>query len=312
MRYLCIGEPLVEFTARRDAPSTFDRRAGGDTLNSAVYLARLLPAGWVGYLSRLGDDGMSAWLRGFLTQEGIRDLCGTEPGGRPGLSFISTDAQGERSFLYWRDQAPARRLFQPADETALQAVAGAGTVLLSAVTLAVLLPEGRERLLAALERRRAAGGRIVLDTNYRPALWPDAGTAQAVIGRAIGLATLVLPSLDDLGECFGIAGPDGAMALLAGLGAAEIVLTTGGGAVLRRPPGGGGIETHPLPPRVAATDTTGAGDSFNAGWLAAREAGLSPAEAVARAARLASAVIAHPGAVIPRDAMPDLGLPAAM
>ncbi len=75
MRYLCIGEPLVEFTARRDAPSTFDRRAGGDTLNSAIYLARLLPAGSVGYLSRLGDDAMSAWLRGVMAEEGVADLC---------------------------------------------------------------------------------------------------------------------------------------------------------------------------------------------------------------------------------------------
>ena len=188
MRYLCIGEPLVEFTARRDAPSTFDRRAGGDTLNSAVYLARLLPAGSVGYLSRLGDDAMSAWLREVLAEEGIADLCGPEPGGRPGLSFISTDARGERSFLYWRDQAPARRMFDNGD-AALRAVAEAGTVLLSGVTLAILLPESRERLLAALERRQAAGGRIVLDTNYRPALWPDAATARAVIGRAVG-ATL--------------------------------------------------------------------------------------------------------------------------
>ncbi|WP_140847591.1 sugar kinase [Paracoccus sp. FO-3] len=310
MRYLCIGEPLVEFTARRDAPSTFDRRAGGDTLNSAVYLARLLPAGSVGYLSRLGDDAMSAWLREVLAEEGIADLCGPEPGGRPGLSFISTDARGERSFLYWRDQAPARRMFDNGD-AALRAVAEAGTVLLSGVTLAILLPESRERLLAALERRQAAGGRIVLDTNYRPALWPDAATARAVIGRAAALATLVLPSLDDLASCFGIPDPAGAMAALAGLGGAEIVLTTGGGEVLRRPPGQDRIESHPLPPMVAAVDTTGAGDSFNAGWLAACDAGLPPAAAVAIAARLAAVVVAHPGAVIPRSAMPDLGLRVA-
>ncbi|UFS67961.1 sugar kinase (plasmid) [Paracoccus denitrificans] len=310
MRYLCIGEPLVEFTARRDAPSTFDRRAGGDTLNSAIYLARLMPAGSVGYLSQLGDDAMSRWLRGVMAEEGVADLCATEPGGHPGLSFISTDMRGERSFLYWREQAPARRMFQNGDE-ALHAVAEAGTVLLSGVTLAILLPESRERLFAALERRLAAGGRIVLDTNYRHALWPDAAVARQVIARAAALATLILPSLDDLAGCFGVADPAGAMALLAGLGGAEIVLTTGGDEVLHRAPGRTRIETHPLPPKIAALDTTGAGDSFNAGWLVASEAGLSPVEAVALAARLASVVVAHPGAVIPRSAMPDLGLRVA-
>ncbi|HEY8610369.1 MAG TPA: PfkB family carbohydrate kinase, partial [Roseomonas sp.] len=52
-------------------------------------------------------------------------------------------------------------------------------------------------------------------------------------------------------------------------------------------------------------DTTAAGDSFAAAYLAARLKGLLP-EAAARAGhRLAGAVIRHPGAIIPRDAMPD-------
>ncbi|WP_288948511.1 sugar kinase [uncultured Paracoccus sp.] len=307
MRYLCIGEPLVEFTARRDAPSTFDRRAGGDTLNSAIYLARLLPPGSVGYLSRLGDDAMSIWLRNVMTTEGISDLCSTEAGGRPGLSFISTDARGERSFLYWREQAPARRMFLNGGD-ARDAVANAGTVLLSGITLAILEPESREQLFWALEQRSGAGGRIVLDTNYRPALWPDVATAQAVIGRAASLASLILPSLDDLAGCFGATDPAAAMNALTSLGGAEIALTTGGGEVMYRPPGQDAIQTYPLSPMVAAVDTTGAGDSFNAGWLVARDAGLPPDRAVALAAQLASVVVTHPGAVIPRDAMPDLGL----
>ena len=66
-----------------------------------------------------------------------------------------------------------------------------------------------------------------------------------------------------------------------------------------------GIDRLPLPPRRAAVDTTGAGDSFNAGWLAARRAGAAPADAIARAAALAAQVVLHPGAILPRHAMPS-------
>ncbi len=302
MDFLCIGEPLIEMTSPSDNPSRFDRQAGGDTLNTAVYLARLSAPDSVGYLSRLGDDAMSGFLRQTLAVEGITDLCGTEAGGRPGLSFITTDGTGERSFTYWRDQSPARRLFSHEDTLSL--LDRAKTLVLSGVTLAMLLPDGREALLKGLERRRAEGAHVVLDTNYRPALWADAVQGRAVISRAMALATLILPSLDDLTACFGNPDPEASMRLLISLSAAEIVLTTGGGAVLYREANAASFETIPLPPKRVPRDTTGAGDSFNAGWLAARKAGHSPAQAIACAARLAAEVVLHPGAILPRNATP--------
>lgn len=305
MRFLGVGEPLAEFTSRADSPSIFHRRAGGDTLNSAIYLSRLMPAGSVGYLSRLGDDAMSRWLRQVMADDGIEDFCETQEGARPGLSFISTDAQGERSFTYWRDQAPARRMLQDSS-AATEILSSAETVFLSGITLAVLLPESRDQMFAVLRHRHRAGLATVLDTNYRPILWPDATTAAQVMGRAAALASLVLPSQDDMEAAFGCADAKASINRLTALTKAEIVLTTGGDAVLHRPGGQDRVDQYSLPPKVAATDTTGAGDSFNAGWIASRACGMTPADAIARAARLAGTVVQHPGAVIPREAMPDL------
>lgn len=302
MKFLCIGEPLVELTSPRDAPSRFDRRAGGDMLNTAIYLARLTPPDSVGYLSRLGDDPMSAFLRGIMAEEGIADLCRTEPGGRPGLSLITTDAQGERSFTYWRDQSPARRLFSDPDD--VQAVHEAETLILSGVTLAMLLPPGREALLEVVAARHADGKATVLDTNYRAVLWPAAQVARENIGRAAVHSSLILPSQDDMAACFDTGTADETIEQLCALGDAEIVLTTGGGKVLYRAQGAPRAERHALPPPRLAVDTTGAGDSFNAGWLAERAAGASPAEAISSAARLAAEVVGHQGAILPRAAMP--------
>lgn len=301
--FLCIGEPLVEFTNAPEAPSRFDRRAGGDTLNTAIYLARLLGPGKVGYLSRLGDDAMSDYLRRTLSEEGITDLCATEAAGRPGLSFIATDSLGERSFTYWREHSPARRLFSSDDE--VQTLHRAKTLVLSGVTLAMLLPQGRANLLCALKDHRDRGGEIVLDTNYRASLWSDAATARDIIGRAARLSTLVLPSQDDIASCFDISDTADGMHFLMELTEAEIVLTTGGGAVLHRGAHSASFDVWPVPPRRVAKDTTGAGDSFNAGWLAARLAGCCPADAIARAAQLAAEVVGHPGAILPRAAMPS-------
>lgn len=99
MTFVCVGECMLELSR---APEGGDRLGvGGDTFNSAVYLARL--GNNAAYLTALGTDPYRDELRDAWAAEGL-DLALTlvDPDRLPGLYAIRTDAKGERSFSYWR------------------------------------------------------------------------------------------------------------------------------------------------------------------------------------------------------------------
>ncbi|MCJ2064856.1 sugar kinase [Methylobacterium sp. J-088] len=307
MRVACIGECMVELSEQPDG--SLARGFGGDTLNTALYLARLGVA--VDYVTALGDDVWSdemaaAWGREGIGLGEVRRL----PGRMPGLYIIRTDPAGERSFHYWRDQAAARDLFaEPGTAGTGAALAAYDLVYLSGISLSLYGETGRAALFETLGALRARGGRVAFDTNYRPRGWPVWEVAQAAFREALAQADLIFASVEDLDWLFGTEGED---AVLRHRGRAEIVLKTSlGSSPVVRVLHGTSDSVVPAGPVARVVDTTAAGDSFAAGYLAARLAGLDPEAAAARAHRLAGAVIGHRGAVIPRDAMPDLDLPGS-
>jgi 2-dehydro-3-deoxygluconokinase len=102
---------------------------------------------------------------------------------------------------------------------------------------------------------------------------------------------------------FGDADADTCLARLKAFGIGEIVIKRGPlGCLIDAD---GAMVDVPPPLALQPVDTTAAGDSFNAGYLAARITGAAPREAAAVGHRLAGAVIMAPGAVIPKDAMPQ-------
>ncbi|HVY41914.1 MAG TPA: sugar kinase [Hyphomicrobiaceae bacterium] len=295
---IAVGECMVELAKGTDG--RFGLAYGGDTFNTAVYLAR---AGVdVAYATALGDDPYSSGIVELARAEGV----GTHPtvvvpGRMPGLYLIETNAQGERTFYYWRDRSPARELLDgPGAAGVIEALTKAGLVYFSGITLSLYSDPGLARFAAALAAARTAGATIVMDSNFRPRGWPDRSRAQSVMGRFWALSDVGLPTFDDEAQLWGDRSPQATAARLCDLGVREIAVKLGSeGALVRA--GSQEIEV-PAPQRIKAIDTTGAGDSFNAAYLAARMRGLA-AEAAARAGhRLAGVVIQHRGAIVPRDA----------
>jgi 2-dehydro-3-deoxygluconokinase len=303
----CIGECMLELVSSRKHPSMFEHRYGGDTLNTCVYLARLLKtSAQLHYVTRLGADRFSRSMIEDWQREGIDcSMVERVPGRLPGLYIIDTDDTGERSFMYWRSEAPARDLFRASSQEIAGRLAGFAVLYLSGITLAILSSEGRARVIDLMTACRNGGGLVAYDPNHRPRLWNDAADAVLWNSRAISASTIVLPSSDDLSTLFGetLTG-ERWLARLSHLGAIEAVLKTGGEAVhiLHE----GDSLWIPVPRIPAPVDTTGAGDSFNAAYLAARLGGATPKAAVESGHRLASAVVMHQGAIIPDNVMPDM------
>lgn len=294
-RILSLGEAMVEL-GRADHPDLWRPGIAGDTLNTAWYLRRLLGADWqVDYLSRVGMGAFSQQMVDFLAAQGIGTAhVGRDPDREIGLYAIGL-TNGERSFAYWRDTSAARRL---ADDPAVldAALDGATVAYFSGITVAILPPEGRANLLGALARARPAGMRVVFDPNLRPRLWTDAGIMRQGISDAAAGADLVLPSFDDEAVHFGDADPQATVTRYLARGAGQVVVKNGGGSIRFGGHEGFGIITG-LEPETPA-DRTAAGDSFNAGYLAAWLSGADCAAAIAAGHDLSRKVIRHRGALV--------------
>ncbi|MCF9016376.1 sugar kinase, partial [Pseudomonas carnis] len=228
-RIALIGECMIELQHRADG--SLHQSFGGDTLNTAVYLRRELgDAGSVDYVTALGDDSFSDAMCAHWRAEGLGlDRVQRLPGRLPGLYCIQTDAQGERKFLYWRNEAAVRDCFTtPAAEPVLAALPGYDVVYFSGITLAVLGNIGRERLLQALIEARRRGARVVFDNNYRPRLWADVQTAREAYRRVLAEVDIALLTEDDERALFGYEDSEQVFAAYPSI--AEVVLKRGADA----------------------------------------------------------------------------------
>jgi sugar/nucleoside kinase (ribokinase family) len=282
---LVLGDALLDQVYRVEALpprggdaaiSEFTRRPGGAGLNVATGLAAL----GVGcaLVTTVGEDAPGRELLEHLKVAGV-DRRFVSQAGVTGQVLSFADAHGERTMFSYRGAAAT-----PPEWSADLVAALAGTPLVFVSGYGLKEPAQAERYLGCLARAKAAGGQIAFD--------PAPVVSQldrAVVARVLGFTDLLLLNAAEWVALTGQAAADGAWpASLGPVGVVGLKQGARGSRVAKRD--GGSVETVACPAEeVEAADTTGAGDAYDAGFLAAWLSGAGPHEWGAAGNRAAAA-----------------------
>ena len=303
--FISVGECMAELQAANDG--LYRLGFAGDTLNTAWYMRALTNSSNVAveYLTSIGADQLSHKMLTFLKAGGIGTRFVSEISDRTVGLYLITLTGAERNFTYWRSASAARLLAQ--DEKVLySAFEQADVIYISGITLAILSPQHRKIFLSVLRKLKARGVTIAFDTNTRRRLWPsDAAMKKAMI-EGYKVATLALPTFDDDRTVFGDHTSAETIKRIASYGVREIVVKDGAKPCIVF---ANDEQISVMPEPVSdVIDTTGAGDSFNAGYIAARLAEKNPVQAAKFAHRVAGRVICGRGALLDMAKFGDLAL----
>ena len=265
---LSSGEALIDMLPRTSpaGEACFAPYAGGAVMNTAIALARLGSAS--GFLTGLSSDLMGDVLRETLQASNV-NLDHAVVSDRPTtLAFVKL-TNGSASYFFY-DENTAGRMMTLADMPVLPDTIS--TYFTGGIWLAV------EPCGAALEALllREAGLRVaMIDPNVRPSFVKDRAAYTARIDRMIAASDIVKLSDEDAEWLYGAVDPQAILAK-----GPKVVLITEGAKGATAYTARGAVSV--AAPKIVVADTVGAGDTFNAGFLAALDrAGLLSKAAVA-------------------------------
>ncbi|WP_149980265.1 sugar kinase [Pseudoalteromonas rhizosphaerae] len=300
-----IGECMVELSGQ---PFTaMQQNYGGDSMNTAIYLKKL--AGNevnVNYVSAMGTDPLSrALIEKWQAHHINTDNVLLSHNKQPGLYMIQNDVSGERTFQYWRSDSAAKYLLQHTDfKKVLTSLAEVDAIYLSGISLAILAEQDCHTLLSHLALLKQQGIKIIYDSNYRPALWSSKMHCHLANNKAYALADLALVTFDDEAQLWGDSNVTQCTERLHQQGAHEVVVKLGADGCQyskKHLDNSISVELFSTVKIANVVDTTAAGDSFNAGFLA-QWLTEQPIKQCAQAGNLLAAqVIQKRGAIVEVD-----------
>jgi 2-dehydro-3-deoxygluconokinase len=290
-----IGEVMLEFSPAKG--KNYALGISGDTYNSACTLVGLGIN--VTYITSLGVGQPAELIR---RDAALRQVKLLEPEAivdkSPGLYIINNDEAGERCFNYWRDDSAAKALLNNEDLLfpLLTKIKDHDYIYFSGITLAVMSESCRSMLKHFMIDYRKQGGNVIFDPNYRPKLWLDLATATSAINEIGSYVDIYLPGFEEEEVLFGCTSPVDSIERLTALGINEVVIKNGPENCLLM--SNNNVESIAVTPSTNVIDTTGAGDTFNGGYIGARLTGLTPKNAIDFALKAARQILSIKGGVL--------------
>ncbi|AND69711.1 hypothetical protein ATSB10_22570 [Dyella thiooxydans] len=259
---LCFGEALIDFHGEGRDDRGFARHfvpfAGGAPANVAVAVARL--GGEARFAGMLGEDRFGDFLMAHLRDAGVcTDDVARTAEANTALAFVSLDADGERSFSFYRPPS-ADLLFQLSHfrESAFE-----GLRIFHVCSNSLTEPEIAAVTLEGMQRAHRAGALVSFDVNLRPSLWPRERDPLDHVWPVLHATDVVKLSAEELSWL----AVDGEQATLDRLwrGRTRLLVVTDGPRTMRwfHPDADGELPTY----AVDTVDSTGAGDAFVGGLL---------------------------------------------
>jgi 2-dehydro-3-deoxygluconokinase len=249
------GEPLR--TARR-----FSRSMAGAESNVAIGLARL---GWeAGWFGRVGDDPLGLGILDLLRGEGVDVSRAIVDATAPtGVLVRDTHAERRIDVVYARAGSAGSRLSR-ADLDA-DYLTSARVLHITGITPA-LSAEARDATSAAVAVAADAGVTVSFDPNIRRRLWPDPAAARRELLPLAERSQLILLGHAEATLLTGREHPGEAARWLASRGAAMVAVKLSADGALGV---SGGDSYHGAALSLHPADPIGAGDAFDAAFLAA-------------------------------------------
>lgn len=273
--------PLAQITPDSDTRAQIVRRPGGSAANLACWLGSL--GADVTFVGRVGRDDHALHTR-HLTDSGVKPRLAVDPEAETGTIVIVLDPAGRRTMLTDR----AANLNLTADDIPDELLAEAGLLHIGGYSL--FEPGVRQSFLHLLERARAQ--RLPISVDPSSVAWLREVGADRFLEWTRG-AAFAFPNRDEALFLAGTDDPDVAADRLVEHYGMAVVTLDGDGAVLGR---AGSRPLRIATDRIAAVDSTGAGDSFCAGFLDAWLRGVGEVAAVEAGAALARTAVSRMGA----------------
>lgn len=292
---LCAGESLIDMVP--DAGG-FRPLAGGAVYNTAIALGRM--GAKTGYLWPISRDQFGEVLLSPLAEAGVDTTLCPRSDRLTTLAFVRLKNGDARYSFY--DEASAGRMFAETDLP--DPLPALDALFIGGISL---VPDPCGATVEALvARAKAAGTVVMIDPNIRPFFITDAPAYRERLTRLLAQADMVKLSRDDLDWLWPETGSEDVVTSLLNRGPKVVFVTEGGTGATAHTAGSRAMMPAE---RVTVSDTIGAGDTFNAGVLAAlsRDGALTPdalagidegmlRRALSLGIRAAAVTVSRPGA----------------